>query len=94
MFAADTELQVVSRAPAALGGDADELAHAVEIQLHERIPLDDTLLDIGRQEGRGVVARDTEGGLCQVVGAEGEEFGGFGDDMGAQARAAARSSCR
>ena len=52
------------------------------------------LVHVFRQEAAGVVAREAHGRLRQVVGAEREEFGDFGD-LGRQAtpRAEARSSC-
>ena len=45
-----------------------------DIEADERIARIDALLDIGRQEARGVVAADAERGLRQVVGAEREEL--------------------
>ena len=39
---------------------------------------------VGAEEGSRVVARQAEGRLGEVVGAEGEELGGLGDLAGAQ----------
>ena len=83
MFAADAELQFRPCLAAALGGDADQFPHPVEIERDERIAFDDTLALIGIDEPRRIVTRNAEGRLCQVVGAEGEEFRGFRNDMGA-----------
>ncbi len=60
----------------ALGGHLDQLADAVEIERDERVVLDNAFPLVGRDKGGRVVARDAEGRLGQVVGAEGEEFGG------------------
>ena len=82
MFAADAEFHAGARGAALFGRDADEFAHALGVDGDEGVGIDDALLAIGLQEGLGVVAGDAEGGLGQVVGAEGEEFGGLGDGTG------------
>ena len=41
---------------------------------------------VGAEKARGVVAADAEGGLGQIVGAEGKELRGLGDLGGAQRR--------
>jgi hypothetical protein len=74
MLAADAELDVRARRPAPLGRDLDQLADALDVEADERIAREDALVDVGRQEAPGVVAADAEGGLRQVVGAEGEEL--------------------
>ena len=72
-----------------------EHADAFRVERRERVLLDEAGLLVGADEARGVVARDAEGGLRQVVGAEGEEVGALGDLLRRAARrAAARSSCR
>ena len=84
MLAADAELEVAPRAPAALGGDPHQLADAVAVDADEGIVLDDALLQIGAEEAAGIVARQAEAGLGQIVGAEAEELGGLGDLAGPQ----------
>ena len=46
--------------------------------------MEDALRDVGGEELAGVVARQAERRLGQVVGAEGEELGVLGDLVGAQ----------
>ena len=48
----------------------NELAHAVLVQHLERIYCQNLLFQINRQEGSDIVARVTEGHLCQVVSTE------------------------
>src|SRR5260221_14229793 len=57
MLAADAELEVLARPPAALAGDAHELADALDIERDEGIVREDALFLIGRDEARRVVAR-------------------------------------
>ena len=84
MLAADTHLDARTRCPTALGSDADQVADAVLVEADKGIGLEDALVHIGLQEPAGVVAADAEGGLGQVVGAEAEELGVFGQVGGAQ----------
>ena len=90
MLAADAELDVRPRLAAALGGDLHEFADAFLIERHERIGRQDALGRVGAEERGGVVARDAERRLRQIVGAEGEELGALGDL--ARRRSAARGS--
>ena len=60
---------------AALGADLDEFADAVLIDGDERVDLDDLRVEVVAEDGRGIVAREAETGLRQVVGAEREELG-------------------
>ena len=57
MLAADAELDVGARRPAPLGRDRDQLADALDVEADERVARVDALLDIGRQEAPGIVAR-------------------------------------
>src|SRR5438034_1441148 len=50
VLAADAELDVRLHRPATLGGDADQVADAFLIEGHERVLLEDALVDIGVQE--------------------------------------------
>src|SRR5207253_4918983 len=87
MLAADADLEVRPRLASALHADLDELADAVAIDRDEGIDLQNALGDVGRQEARGIVTADAVSGLRQIVGAEGEEFGGLCDLAGHQAGA-------
>src|SRR5690349_22467108 len=75
MLAADAELDIRPLGPAALGGQPYKITNAVLVETDEGVLLEDALLDIGVEEPAAVVAADAEGGLGQVVGAEGEELG-------------------
>src|SRR5262245_2294219 len=81
VFAANAELHVVARLPTTLRCYADQLPYAVEIKRDKGIMLDDALAQISRDIGSRIVARHAEGRLCQIVGAEGEKLGRFGDQM-------------
>ena len=70
MFAANAELDVGPRRAAAIGGELDEFADALDIEADERIARVDALVDVSRQEARSIVSRHSQGGLGQVVGAE------------------------
>src|SRR5579871_2883499 len=87
MLAANAKLQLLARAPAALRRDLHELADALAIDRNERVVIDEALLQISVEEAAGIVARETEAGLRQIVGAEAEELGALGDLGGAQSRA-------
>ena len=67
--------------------DLDQLADALVVERDEGVVLEDAALLVVLQERAGVVAAEAEGGLGQVVGAEGEELGRLGDLAGAQAGA-------
>ena len=69
--------------------DFHQLADAVTVEHLEGILRQDFLGDIVRQEAGDVVAAQAKGGLGQIVGAEAEEVGVFGD---AWAISAARGS--
>ena len=87
MFAADAEFDVRAGGAAAFGGHAHQGADAFAVERDERVFFQDALFDIGRQEFAGVIARQAERGLRQVVGAEGEEVGDLGDFVGDDAGA-------
>src|SRR3954452_14430421 len=74
VLAADAELEARSGGAAALGGLDDQGAHALLVDRLERRPLDELLLEVGGHDPSfDVVAGQADGGLRQVVGAEGEE---------------------
>jgi hypothetical protein len=81
VLTADTELQLVLGGAAFFGGDADHLSHPFDIDRHERVFRQNPRIDILRQELAGVVARQAEHRLGQIVGAETEEIGNLGDHL-------------
>ena len=90
MLAADAELEIFARRTAALGGDADQFADAVDIDGNKGIARDQALGEILAQEAAGIVARNAQRGLGQIVGAEGKKFARF--RRFPPARSAARGS--
>src|SRR6266513_5576041 len=79
MLPADADLELGPRAPAQLDGQLDELADALLIEHLERVVPQDAVLHVERQEPAGVVARQAEGGLREVVRSKGEKLGVLGD---------------
>jgi hypothetical protein len=76
MLAADADLEVRLGLASFGNGQLHQFADALLVQHLEGVVLQDAGLDIGRQElVLGVLAAEGEGGLGQVVGAEGEELG-------------------
>src|SRR5437899_10487954 len=72
-------LELRLRLPTALDADPHQFAHALAVDGDERIARENPARHVGAEKARGVVAADAEGGLGQVVGAEGKEFRGLGD---------------
>src|ERR1700729_761955 len=88
MLAADANLQPGPRGATALDGDPHELADAELIDRREWGALDDSHVDVLRDDSRfNVVAREAQGGLREVVGPEGEELRVSGYRAGYEARA-------
>src|SRR5207237_4978354 len=79
VLAADPDLQIAARASAQLDRHLDELADTPLIEALERIFRQEAVLDVKRQESAGVVPREPECGLRQIVRAEREEFRFPGD---------------
>ena len=52
-----------------------QFADAIDIERNEGVGLQEALGGVFAEEAGAVVAADAEGGLGQVVGAEGEELG-------------------
>ena len=69
---------------AALDRDLHQLADAVAIDADEGIVIEQALLQVIAEEAAGIVARQAEAGLRQIVGAEAEELGRLGDLAGAE----------
>src|SRR5579884_1173302 len=75
VLAADADLEVGPGAPPALDAEPHELAHPRAVERLERVARQDLLLDVRTQElGLGIVAREAEDGLREVVGPEAEEL--------------------
>src|SRR5580693_9718111 len=88
MLAADADLEPGPRGAPALDGDPHELADALLIDRRERGALDDSHVDVLRNDPRfDVVAREAQGGLREVVSPEGEELRVPGDLARHEARA-------
>jgi hypothetical protein len=87
VLAADAALQIRIDGCGLWDGDVHQLAHAVPVQGGEGVVRQDAVFHVVDEEtGFGVVPGDAEGGLGQVVGAEGEKLGVFGDLVGGQGR--------
>ena len=86
VLAADAALEHRALAAALEYGLADQLSHAVLVEDLERVVLQDALVEVDRQELADVVAREAQRHLRQVVGAEREELGDFGDLVGGDCR--------
>ena len=85
MLAADADLEGGLGGPAPLGAEAHQLAHAVHVDHLEGVARQQAELEVGvHHPALDVVAREAEGHLGQVVGAEGEEVRHLGDLPGPQ----------
>src|SRR6185437_5532476 len=87
VFAADPEFEAGACGPPSFSTDPYQCADTITIDRLERRNAEDALLQIGREErGFHVVARETPGCLGEIVGAEGEKLGRFGNLVGCQGR--------
>ena len=87
MFSANAKLQPSLGRTPSLGRQLDHLAHAIDIDRDERIPLQHPLLDIRAEKLARVVAREAHRRLREIVGAEREELGALGNLRRLQRRA-------
>src|SRR5579863_3336668 len=87
MFAADAYFQLRTRLPPAFDSDSHQFAHAVAIDRGKRILLQNPLRKIGGQNFVHIVAGEAKRGLREIVGAEREELGLFGDFISYEASA-------
>ncbi len=87
VLAADAELDIRSGLAAQFTTHLHQLTDPILIEGDERIVREEILLNIDGQEFAGIIAGKAVGGLGQVVGTEGEEFGFLGDDISSQGRA-------
>src|ERR1043166_4798652 len=82
VLAADADLEAGLRRAPALRADLHQLADAVAVQDLERVVGQNLHLDVLREEAARIVARQAEGGLGEIVRAEGEEVCVLGDLVG------------
>src|ERR1035437_7779165 len=87
MLATDANLEVGSGVASLGRRHLHQQAGASLVKGGEGILFEDSGLDICRKEVVDVVTRDAIGGLRQIVGAEAEELGFFGDLLGGEGRA-------
>ena len=85
MFTADADQQIRFGGTAGFHGHSHQLAHSPTVQDNERIFLENLAFQIGLHEfAFRIVPAETERGLGQIVGAEAEEIGDFGQFAGQQ----------
>src|SRR4026207_2089453 len=84
MLAADAELECGTTTAPALSREPHKLPYPFDVERDEGIDRKDAAGGVLAQETGAVVAADAEGRLSQIVGAEGEELGTFGDIAGAK----------
>src|ERR1041384_3568089 len=82
VFAADTDFEFFTDFAAFGDRNAHQRADPVTVDADKGIFRQDTVQDITRQEFSRIVARQTETGLRQIVGPEGEKLRLFGDFIG------------
>src|SRR5438270_9878435 len=87
VLAADADLEITPRLAAFLDRDLHQAPDSDGIQRLEWVHRQDLLLDVLQQElAFGIVAREAERGLRQVVGAERKELRVLGNVSGGQRR--------
>src|SRR5689334_13291992 len=83
VFTADTEFETGVCGPPTFGTDPHQCADTVTVDCLERRNAEDTLLQIGREErGFYIVTGEAPRCLGEIVRAEGEELGRFGNLVG------------
>src|SRR5579871_7037318 len=87
MLAADAEFEFCARLASTLRRDLDQFADTVSVERDEGIARDHTLRQILVQEHAGIVARQTERGLREIIRAERKELRSLSNLAGAQRRA-------
>ena len=88
MLAADAQLEIRLDTAGALDGDPHQIADALQVERLERVPLEDPDLEVvGEEPALGVVAREAERRLREVVRAEGAEVRHLRDLVRADASA-------
>ncbi len=80
VLSAHTKLQAGPGVSAVCDGVPDQIGNAFLIQSREGVRRQGAFLDVGTEEyAFGVVSAEAKGQLGQVVGAEAEKVGRFGD---------------
>src|SRR5436305_1434260 len=79
VLATNPEVEIAVRGPAVLAGDPHQPADARPVDRDERVRRDELSLLVHAQELADVIARESEGGLRQVVRPEREEVADLGD---------------
>src|SRR6266550_5575094 len=76
VLAADAELDLFLRRAAALDRDSHQVSDSALVERLERVALEHAVLEVAGQElALGIVPRQPERRLGQVIGAEGEKVG-------------------
>ena len=84
MLTTNAKLDIRLHAATFLDRYAHQSAHAVRVNGDKRVLRKDTLFDVKRQEFAGIIARKAEGGLRQVIRAEGKEIRHRGNRIGSE----------
>src|SRR5262249_15413584 len=85
VLAADADFEVWPSCSTLLDRNIHQAAYPGPVDRLERVDFEDSLVDVADYElSLSVVTREAESGLGQVVGAEGEELGVYGDLAGDQ----------
>ena len=84
MLAADTAVERRIYRLAEVDGHLHQLAYTLLIQLSKRILLVDLCIIVSIQELTGIITREAEGHLCQIVGTEAEEISILSDLVSSQ----------
>ena len=79
MFATNSQFYAGSRRTSSLGGQTHQFAYAFPVDGNKRIVFQYPLFAINLDKRSGVVSRQAESRLRQIVGAEAEKFRRFGD---------------
>src|SRR4029078_10767460 len=79
MLTADADLELRTRLAAALDPDLHEFTDTLRVERYERIDRQNSPRGVNSEKARRVVARNAEGRLREIVGAEQEELRGLGD---------------
>src|SRR4029077_4518607 len=85
VLSANPDLERWPHAPTGLDGHLDQLPHPLLVEGLERVLREHAALEVEGKELRlRVFPAETEGGLAQVVGPEGEELGVLRDLVGVE----------
>ena len=76
MLSTHADFEPGTRLPPPLERHLDQLAHPLLVYRCERVRRQDPFFEVhGKEAGLGVVAREAQGGLREVVAADAEELG-------------------